>query len=124
MFEFDNPLLIRGYGIVTSKCDEEEDENESLPDDESEKRDPKSFKLDYVNFLDATKVDVAASRIKGESEADNWVKLHKVENGKWTGRYEEQKFNFEQKLVTKLRLRVSENFGSDVMQIAQFKLYC
>jgi hypothetical protein len=27
-------------------------------------------------------------KIKGESEVENWVKLHKVENAKWTGRYE------------------------------------
>ena len=39
LFEFSNPLLIRGYGIMTSQCEEEEEQSE----EESERRDPKKF---------------------------------------------------------------------------------
>ena len=111
MFEFENPLLIRGYGVMTSMCEEEEEQS----DDESERRDPMSYQLDAVNYLDSP---------PSADQKDSWTKLHKVENGKWFGRYELQKFDFKQKLVSKVRFKVKDNFGSDVMQIAKIKLYC
>lgn len=97
-FEFKKPQLVRGYGI---RCGPE-----------CAERDPSEFKLLGIDML------------KNEETGQKWSQLHGVKNCQWKKRGQLQKFNFKQRLLTKIKLKISKNCGDDQMQIGQFKIYC
>ena len=93
-------MLLRGFAIQSSG-------------NPNENRDPKNFSFWGLEFPEN----------RGSDGTVRWQHLHSYQGYKFGGRWESKKIDIKQRLVSKVKLKIVENYGDNVMELGGFKLF-
>ena len=98
--EFQQPILIRGYGVQRGDNDMQD-----------QPTDPKFWEFAGVDQC-------------GQDQGEQWIPVHRVREARWRSKWEVQKFDIKPTLFSKIKLNVLGNHGGDNLEIGGLRIYC